>query len=154
MSFSLNKSTSYLSLCSTELFLLAVLGFHCGAQARLVAACRLSCPAAYGISVPQPGIQPTSPALEGRFLTTRLPGKSLSLNSFSNETSRTCASLSPENRCVISIKRLWVQVLIRILTGFESQLMGSSLKSELHGFTRAQASVLYYPPITLMCSTP
>ena len=39
MSFSLNKSTSYLSLCSTELFLLAVLGFHCGAQARLVAAC-------------------------------------------------------------------------------------------------------------------
>ena len=153
MSFSLNKSPFYLSLCLTEFFLLAVLGLHCSAQAGLVAACRLSCPEAHWISVPQPGIQPTSPALQGRFLTTRLPGKSLSLNSFSNETSRTCASLSAENRCVISVKRLWVQVLIQLLTGLESQHMGSSLKSELHSFTRAQASVLCYSPITLMCST-
>ena len=34
------------------------------------AACELSCPVAYGISVPQPGIKPASPALEGGFLTT------------------------------------------------------------------------------------
>ena len=38
---------------------------------------RLSCPIACGILVPGPGIEPTSPALEGRFLTTtRPPGKS------------------------------------------------------------------------------
>ena len=32
---------------------------------------------AYGILVPQPGIEPTSPALQSEFLTTRPPGKSL-----------------------------------------------------------------------------
>ena len=40
----------------------------------------LSCPMAYGILVPRPEIEPTSPALEGRFSTTRPPGKSLLLN--------------------------------------------------------------------------
>ena len=34
---------------------------------------RLSCPMAYGILVPRPGIEPTSPALEGGFLTTGPP---------------------------------------------------------------------------------
>ena len=34
-----------------------------------------SCPTACRILVLQPGIEPTSPALEGRFLTTRPPGK-------------------------------------------------------------------------------
>ena len=38
---------------------------------------RLSCPVACGILVPWPGIKPVSPALEGRFLTTGPPGKSL-----------------------------------------------------------------------------
>ena len=38
----------------------------------------LSYPTAYGILILQPGIEPTSPALEGGFLTTRLSGKSLS----------------------------------------------------------------------------
>ena len=33
----------------------------------------LSCPAARGILVPQPGIEPMSPALAGGFLTTRPP---------------------------------------------------------------------------------
>ena len=42
----------------------------------LVAAHWLSCPVAFGILVPQPGIEPTSPALEGRFFTTGSPGKS------------------------------------------------------------------------------
>ena len=36
----------------------------------------LSCPAACGILVPQPGIEPTSPALEDGFLTTGPPGRS------------------------------------------------------------------------------
>ena len=36
-----------------------------------------SCSKAWGILVPQPGIKTMSPALEGRFLITGLPGKSL-----------------------------------------------------------------------------
>ena len=36
----------------------------------------LSCPAARGILVPRPGINPASPALEGGFLTAEPPGKS------------------------------------------------------------------------------
>ena len=58
------------------------LGFSCcGAQAlecrdSVVAAHRLDCPLACGILVPQPGIKPVSPALEGGFLTTGPPGKS------------------------------------------------------------------------------
>ena len=43
-----------------------------------VAHCRLSCPEACEILVPQPGIEPMSPTLEGGFLTTGPPGKSLS----------------------------------------------------------------------------
>ena len=42
----------------------------------LVVACGLSRPAACGILVPQPGIEPASPALEGGFLTTGPLGKS------------------------------------------------------------------------------
>ena len=38
---------------------------------------RLSCSAARGILVPQSGIEPKSPALEGGFFTTEPPGKSL-----------------------------------------------------------------------------
>ena len=37
--------------------------------------CGLSCFAVCGILVPPPGIEPTSPALEGGFLTTGPPGK-------------------------------------------------------------------------------
>ena len=37
----------------------------------------LSCPPACGILVPRPGIKPTTFALEGGFLTTGPPGKSL-----------------------------------------------------------------------------
>ena len=39
---------------------------------------RLSCPSACGILVPRSGMEPQSPALEGRFLITGPPGKSLS----------------------------------------------------------------------------
>ena len=53
----------------------------CGARAlehvgSVVAACGLSCPATCRILVPRPRIEPTSPALEGGFLTTGPPGKS------------------------------------------------------------------------------
>ena len=66
----------------------AALGLSCGTQDlsllcagfSLVAARGLSCPAACGILVPQPGMEPTSPALEGGFLTTGPPEKSLLLN--------------------------------------------------------------------------
>ena len=43
-----------------------------------VAACGLSWSAACGILAPSPGFEPVSSALEGRFLCTEPPGKSLS----------------------------------------------------------------------------
>ena len=45
--------------------ILSALGLHCGAWGSLIVACELSCSEAYGILVPQPGIEPTCPALEG-----------------------------------------------------------------------------------------
>ena len=42
----------------------------------VVVVCGLSCPAACGILVPGPGIEPTSPAAESGFFTTGPPGKS------------------------------------------------------------------------------
>ena len=42
----------------------------------LVAALGLSYPVEYGILAPRPGIKPTSPTWECRFLTTGPPGKS------------------------------------------------------------------------------
>ena len=45
----------------------------------VVAVHGLHCPTACGILVPQSGIKPISPALEGRFLTTGPPRKSLFL---------------------------------------------------------------------------
>ena len=39
--------------------------------------CGLGCPLACGTLLPQPGTEPTSPALEDELLTTELPGKSL-----------------------------------------------------------------------------
>ena len=43
----------------------------------VVTVCGLHCPLAYEILVPQPGIKPLSPALEGRFSTIGPPGKPL-----------------------------------------------------------------------------
>ena len=51
-----------------------LLCWHVGS---IVAAHRLSCSVARGILVPHPGIEPMSHALQGRFLTTGPPGKSL-----------------------------------------------------------------------------
>ena len=54
---------------------------RCGWSSRawsgsVVEALGLSCPAACGISIPQPGIEPAFPALEGGFLTNGPPGES------------------------------------------------------------------------------
>ena len=57
--------------------MLSVLGLHCGSSASLVVARRLSRPAACGISAPGPEIELRCPAVEGGFLATGLPGKSL-----------------------------------------------------------------------------
>ena len=43
----------------------------------VVVVLELSCPRACGISAPRTGIKLESPALQGRFLTTGPPGKSL-----------------------------------------------------------------------------
>ena len=53
-------------VCSGSLLHCNTQALHCGMWASLVVACGLSCPAACGILVPQPGIKPMSPALEGR----------------------------------------------------------------------------------------
>ena len=54
---------------------LFILFIHLGCLG-LVVAHGLSCSAARGILVSRPGIEPASPALQGRFLTTGPPGKS------------------------------------------------------------------------------
>ena len=69
------SSCAALSSCGARLS-------SCGVQAlehtrASVKACGPSCPAAYGIRGPRPGIEPASLALEGGFLTTGPPGKSL-----------------------------------------------------------------------------
>ena len=69
-----------ISLCKFYfIFILVVPGLHCGAGASLVAEHGLSCPTTCEILVPWPGIESVSPALEGRFLTTGSPGKSLTI---------------------------------------------------------------------------
>ena len=62
---------------------MAASGLSCGMQelslqhtGSLVVAHGLSCPTACGILVPRPGIEPTSPALEGGLLATGPRGKS------------------------------------------------------------------------------
>ena len=51
--------------------------FHCSTWTLVVALWLSSCAEASGNLVPRPGIEPKSPALPGRFLTTAPPGKSL-----------------------------------------------------------------------------
>ena len=67
------------------IWLYQVLGRHAGSLLHhvktFIAVCGLSscgpvtCSTACGILIPRPGIEPTSPALQDRFLTTGLPGK-------------------------------------------------------------------------------
>ena len=41
--------------------------------------CRVSCSTPHGVIDPQPGVEPVSPALQGRFLVAEPPGKSLTI---------------------------------------------------------------------------
>ena len=75
-------------LSSSTFFILVVLGFRYGTQAFLVVTCGLSCLTACGILVSPPGIEPASPALEGRFLTMGPLGKPLKFSSYSRHGSR------------------------------------------------------------------
>ena len=63
-------------------------GLRCDAESP-VAVHRFSRSAACGILVPRPGIKPTSPALQGSFLTTGPPGKLL-LEVLSDQSTRIC----------------------------------------------------------------
>ena len=49
--------------------------FSCGVGPPLAAGCGLGCSVAGGVFVPRPGVEPTSPAWQGRCLTTGPPGK-------------------------------------------------------------------------------
>ena len=85
--FNLLALSSYITLLSFFNLKFSIYLFGCiGSQlphtgsfpaVSLVVVCGLSCPLACGILVPRPGIELMSPALEGRFLTTAPPGKSL-----------------------------------------------------------------------------
>ena len=61
--------------------------------ASVTVACKLSCPVACGILVPGPGIEPVSPALAGRLLTTGQPGKLLFTSSTRSHSMKTDCSL-------------------------------------------------------------
>ena len=63
--------------CAGSLLRCSTRALCCGAWASLVVAGGLSCPAACEILVPRPRIKPACPALEGGFLPTGPPGKSL-----------------------------------------------------------------------------
>ena len=73
------SSYPFLFLNNIYYLLLAVLGLSCGMLCTVRLG--LSCPVAYDILVPWPGMKPRSSALEGRFLTTGSPGKSPTLSS-------------------------------------------------------------------------
>ena len=55
-------------------------------------------PKACGILIPQPGTEPVSPALEGGFLTTGPPGKSLHSNSWENLVEKNSGLASKDRR--------------------------------------------------------
>ena len=70
-----------------------------GVRFSLAVVRRLSCPAACGILVPQPGLEPASPALQDGFLTTGPPGK------------------SPRNTFLTALLHHWSVSSVHILSG-------------------------------------
>ena len=74
---------------------LVVLGLHCRTQASVVVALGLSCSIACELLLPGPGIKPMSPALQGGFLTTGLPGKSLKGDLYQAQLISRCHLVSP-----------------------------------------------------------
>ena len=73
--FLFNFLKKYLFDCNGSQLLvmdLVVMGINCSYAVVM----QLNCPVACGILLPEPGIEPMSPALEGGVLTTGLSGKS------------------------------------------------------------------------------
>ena len=70
----IKKNIDWLAVLRSVLHLEDLSLWHVGPG---VTACRPHCPAACGILVPSPGIEPASSALQGGVLTTGPPGKSL-----------------------------------------------------------------------------
>ena len=74
---------------------------------------RLSCLAVSGILVPRAGIEPTTPALQGRFLVTGLPGKYL--QSYFSKVKFPFTVFYAFTSSSLSYSLLiWLQMLIRI----------------------------------------
>ena len=79
----------------------------------LVAVCKLSCSTACGILVSQAGIEPISPALQGRFLTTGPPGKSPgTASSASSSLYCTGTKHSSPSSCLLLIPLVWCLLLL------------------------------------------
>ena len=91
----------------------------------LVVVHRLSCPMACGTLVPQPGMEPVSSALEGGFLTTGPPGKSL-YNTFRlHSLLATSALFLPgHHRCPSPSS-----ICNELLTGFPVSALGPTIPS-------------------------
>ena len=94
----------------------------CCSMDTVVVAHRLRCSEACGILVPQPGVEPTSPALEGRFLTT-------GLNQGSHEV----------HACHFLLKVLWRVLIILKIIRQNHNIPSNSLQIW---------SGLFVPPIT------
>ena len=79
----------------------------------LVAVCKLSCSTACGILVSQAGIEPISPALQGRFLTTGPPGKSPGTAALaSSSLYGTGTKHSSPSSCLLLIPLVWGLLLL------------------------------------------
>ena len=67
----------------------------------------LSCPTACGVLVPRPGIEPTSPALEGRFLSMDHQGSPLMGFYWRSKFESSCL-LSPLNEEILDLVFFWL----------------------------------------------
>ena len=85
----------------------------------------LSCPAACGILVPQPGIEPTSPALEGGVFNTGPPGKSQAGGSSDVQTEHTPSVGAEESPPPSSGMRLVRELLLLWCLNFSAELLCS-----------------------------
>ena len=72
-----NQNVNSLIFFLMSIFYLASVGCQLWPAGSVAVMCRLSCSVAPGILVSWPGIKPTAPALECRYLTTGPPGKPL-----------------------------------------------------------------------------
>ena len=79
-SLSLRLHVTLVSSPGSPLFFSGCAGSRLLCAGSVVAVHGLSCHEACEVLVPQPGIEPASPALEGRFFTTEPPRKSLSVS--------------------------------------------------------------------------